>query len=222
MLNLYQQHFPEPPTIIKAEIEAINLDFLQDDLLKLLNSMRIGTERIRGIVHSLQNFSRHDESELKKVDIHQGIDSTLMLLQSRLKGTAKHPEIIVIKDYDQLPKIHCYSGQLNQVFMNLLDNAIDSIYSNSVSVQGEIKIQTRVMSKNQISIKISDNGGGILDKSKPKLFEPFFTTKPVGKGTGLGLFICHKIIVNQHGGNLYCHSNFGQGAEFIVEIPITN
>src|SRR6476469_486750 len=220
LVNLYQQHFPEPPTELKAEIEAINLDFLQEDLLKLLNSMRIGTDRIQGIVLSLRNFSRHDEAEFKRVDIHQGIDSTLMLLQSRLKATAEHPEIIVIKDYAQMPRIQCYSGQLNQVFMNILDNAIDSIYTQCIGAQGQIKIQTQVRNKNQISIKISDNGVGVSEELQSQLFDPFFTTKPVGQGTGLGLFISHQIVVAQHGGNLYCHSNFGKGAEFVVEIPI--
>ncbi|WP_293131847.1 response regulator [Microcoleus sp. bin38.metabat.b11b12b14.051] len=220
LLNLYQQHFPNPPTKLKAEIEAINLDFLQEDLLKLLNSMRIGTDRIRGIVQSLRNFSRHDEAQLKRVDIHQGIDSTLMLLQNRLKATAEHPAIIVTKDYAELPRIQCYSGQLNQVFMNILENAIDSIYSKCMGGQGEIKIQTLFVSKNQISIKISDNGLGISEKSQPQLFDPFFTTKPVGKGTGLGLFVSHQIVVDRHGGNLYCNSKLGKGAEFVIEIPI--
>lgn len=222
LVNLYQQHFPNPPTEIKVEIDAIDLDFLQKDLIKLLNSMRIGTDRIQGIVHSLKNFSRHDESESKRVDIHQGIDSTLMMLQSRLKATAEHPEIIVIKDYALLPKIQCYSGQLNQVFMNLLDNAIDSISAKSSGTQGEIKIKTKLLNRNKISIQILDNGVGVSEELQSQLFDPFFTTKPVGQGTGLGLFISHKIIVNQHDGNLYCNSNFGQGAEFIVEIPITN
>jgi two-component system, NtrC family, sensor kinase len=222
LVNLYQQHFPNPPTEIKVEIDAIDLDFLQKDLIKLLNSMRIGTDRIQGIVHSLKNFSRHDESESKRVDIHQGIDSTLMMLQSRLKATAKHPEIIVIKEYSRLPKIQCYSGQINQVFMNLLDNAIDSICDKSSGTKGEIKIKTKLMNTNQISVQILDNGVGIPEELQSQLFDPFFTTKPVGQGTGLGLFISHKIIVNQHGGNLYCNSNCGQGAEFIVEIPITN
>ncbi len=222
LVKLYQQHFPNPPTELKVEIEDINLEFMQEDLLKLLNSMRIGTDRIRGIVQSLRNFSRHDESELKRVDIHQGIESTLMILQSRLKATAEHPEIIVIKDYASLPKIQCYSGQLNQVFMNILDNAIYSIYTQCIGTQGEIKIQTKLMNKNQISIQILDNGVGVSKELQSQLFDPFFTTKPVGKGTGLGLFISHKIVVDQHGGNLYCNSKFGQGAEFIVEIPIAN
>ncbi|MEG3988866.1 response regulator [Microcoleus sp. S28C3] len=220
LVKLYQQHFPDPPIQIKVEIEAINLDFMQEDLLKLLNSMQLGTDRIQRIVLSLRNFSHHDEAEYKRVDIHQGIDSTLMLLQNRLKGTAEHPEIIVIKDYAQLPRIQCYSGQLNQVFMNLLDNAIDSIYTLCIGAQGQIKIKTMFVNKNQILIKISDNGVGVSEELQSQLFDPFFTTKPVGKGTGLGLFICHKIVVEQHGGNLYCNSNFGKGAEFVVEIPI--
>jgi signal transduction histidine kinase len=221
LVNLYQQHFPDPPTELKAEIEAINLDFLQEDLLKLLNSMQIGTDRIQGIVLSLRNFSRHDEAEFKRVDIHQGIDSTLMILQSRLKATAEHPEIIVIKDYAQLPKIQCYAGQLNQVFMHILNNAIDSIHTQCIDAQGKIKIETQVSNKNQISIRFIDNGLGVSEELQSQLFDPFFTTKPVGKGTGLGLFISHQIVAFQHGGNLYCNSKFGKGVEFIVEIPIT-
>ncbi len=219
LVKLYQEQFPEPPTKIKAQIEAINLDFLQKDLLKLLNSMRVGTDRIREIVLSLRNFSRHDESECKRVNIHQGIDSTLMILQHRLKGTLEHPEILVVKDYGELPQIECYSGQLNQVFMNLLSNAIDSVSTQCLlGKQGQIKIKTQLLNTNRISIKISDNGLGIAQDIQSQLFDPFFTTKPVGKGTGLGLFICHQIVVNKHGGDLYCHSTLGQGAEFVVEI----
>lgn len=221
LVKLYQEHFPNPPTQIKAQIEEINLDFLQKDLLKLLNSMQIGTDRIREIVLSLRNFSRHDESECKRVNIHQGIDSTLMILQHRLKATLEHPEIMVIKDYGQLPPIECYSGQLNQVFMNLLNNAIDSVSTQCIEEQGKIKIQTQTIDSNRISIKISDNGLGIPQNLQSKLFDPFFTTKPVGQGTGLGLFICHQIVVNKHGGNLYCHSTLGQGAELVVEINRT-
>jgi two-component system, NtrC family, sensor kinase len=218
LIKIYQENFPDPPAKIKAQIDTINLDFLKKDLIKLLNSMRTGTVRIQEIVRSLRNFSRHDESELKRVDIHQGIDSTLMILQHRLKATPEYPEIVVIKDYAQLPAIECYSGQLNQVFMHLLNNAIDSVSTQSRGEQGEIKVQTKLINSNRISIKISDNGLGIPQELQSKLFDPFFTTKAVGKGTGLGLFICHKIVVNQHGGNLYCHSTLGQGAEFVVEI----
>jgi two-component system, NtrC family, sensor kinase len=219
LVKLYQQHFPDPPPEIKAEIKAINLDFLQEDLLKLLNSMEIGTERINEIVLSLRNFSRHDEAEFKRVDIHQGIESTLMILQNCLKATPEHPEIIVIKEYGQLPLIECYSGQLNQVFINLLTNAIDSISTQFIGDKPQIKIATKVID-NRISINILDNGFGISPEVQSQLFDPFFTTKPVGKGTGLGLFICHKIVVEQHGGNLYCCSTLGKGAEFVVQIPI--
>ena len=221
LVKLYQEHFPNPPTKVTAQIDAINLDFLKEDLLKLLNSMRVGTDRIREIVLSLRNFSRHDESECKRVNIHQGIDSTLMILQHRLKQTRENSEILVIKDYDQLPPIECYSGQLNQVFMQLLNNAIDSVSAQCMEEQGEIKIKTQLISNNRISIKISDNGLGIPQEIQSKLFDPFFTTKPVGKGTGLGLFISHQIVVNKHGGNLYCNSQIGQGAEFVVEINTT-
>lgn len=218
LVKLYQDHFPDPPAPIRSQIEAINLDFLQKDLLKLLNSMQIGTDRIREIVLSLRNFSRHDESEFKGVDIHQGIDSTLMILKHRLKATREYPEIKVIKDYGQLPPIECYSGQLNQVFMNLLNNAIDSVSTQCIGEQGEIRIKTQTLNQNRISIKISDNGLGIHQELQSKLFDPFFTTKPVGQGTGLGLFICHQIVVNKHGGNLYCQSKLGEGAEFVIEI----
>ncbi len=221
LIKVYQEHFPNPPTQIRAQIDAINLDFLKEDLLKLLNSMRVGTDRIREIVLSLRNFSRHDEAECKRVNIHQGIDSTLMILQHRLKPTRENQEILVIKDYGQLPPIQCYSGQLNQVFMQLLNNAIDSVSAQCMGEQGEIKIKTQLISNNRISIKISDNGLGIPQEIQSKLFDPFFTTKPVGKGTGLGLFISHQIVVNKHGGNLYCNSKIGQGAEFVVEINRT-
>ncbi|WP_341733428.1 response regulator [Microcoleus sp. EPA2] len=220
LVKLYQQHFPDPPPEIQAEIKAINLDFLQEDLLKLLNSMQIGTERIQEIVLSLRNFSRHDEAEFKRVDIHQGIDNTLMILQNRLKATLKNPEIAVIKDYGQLPLIECYSGQLNQVFMNLINNAIDSVSTHFIGERPKIKIQTLVHNNHRISIKISDNGLGIAKELQSKLFDPFFTTKEVGEGTGLGLFICHQIVVDKHGGDLYCHSTIGKGAEFVIEIPL--
>ncbi|XZN89670.1 MAG: response regulator [Microcoleus sp.] len=220
LVKLYQQHLPDPPPEIQAEIKAINLDFLQEDLLKLLNSMQIGTERIQEIVLSLRNFSRHDEAEFKRVDIHQGIDNTLMILQNRLKATLKNPEIAVIKDYGQLPLIECYSGQLNQVFMNLINNAIDSVSTHFIGERPKIKITTQVHNNHRISIKISDNGWGIAKELQSKLFDPFFTTKEVGEGTGLGLFICHQIVVDKHGGDLYCYSTLGKGAEFVIEIPI--
>jgi PAS domain S-box-containing protein len=221
LVELYQQHFPYPPEEIQAEIAAIDLDFLKDDLIKLLQSMRVGTQRIREIVLSLRNFSRLDEAEFKQVDIHEGINSTLMILHNRLKFKPDHPEILVVKEYGNLPLIECYSGQLNQVFMNILSNAIDALDESCVGEQGQINICTEVINSNQICIRISDNGKGIPQYVISKLFDPFFTTKDVGKGTGLGLSISYQIVVDRHGGKLSCNSEPGQGAEFIIEIPIT-
>ncbi|WP_414543860.1 PAS domain S-box protein [Nostoc sp. CCY0012] len=220
LVELYQLHFPYPPEEIQTEIANIDLDFLKDDLIKLLQSMRVGTQRIREIVLSLRNFSRLDESEFKQVDIHEGIDSTLMILQNRLKAKSNHAEILVIKEYAQLPLVECYPGQLNQVFMNLLSNAIDALEESFVGEQGQIRICTEVVNHHRIAIRIVDNGGGIPKKILAKLFDPFFTTKDVGKGTGLGLSISYQIVVDKHKGDLSCNSILGQGAEFIIEIPI--
>ncbi|MFN6558442.1 MAG: PAS domain S-box protein [Nostoc sp. ChiSLP01] len=221
LLELYQQHFPYPPAEIQAEIIAIDLDFLKEDIVKLFQSMTVGTKRIREIVLSLRNFSRLDEAEFKDVDIHQGIDSTLMILHNRLKAKPNHPEISVIKEYGKLPLIECYPGQLNQVFMNLLANAIDSLEQSFVGEQGQIRICTEVCNSKWAIIRIADNGMGISQEILPKLFDPFFTTKDVGKGTGLGLSISYQIVVNKHGGNLSCNSIPGQGAEFVIKIPIS-
>ncbi len=221
LLELYQQHFPYPPEEIQAEITAIDLDFLKEDLVKLFQSMTVGTQRIREIVLSLRNFSRLDEAEFKDVDIHQGIDSTLMILHNRLKPKPNHLEISVIKEYGKLPLIECYPGQLNQVFMNLLTNAIDSLEQSFVGEQGQIRISTEVYNSKWAIIKIADNGLGISQDILPKLFDPFFTTKDVGKGTGLGLSISYQIVVDKHRGDLSCNSLPGQGAEFVIKIPIS-
>ncbi|MBX9253700.1 PAS domain S-box protein [Desmonostoc muscorum CCALA 125] len=220
LLELYQQHFPYPPEEIQAEITAIDLDFLKEDLVKLFQSMTVGTQRIREIVLSLRNFSRLDEAEFKDVDIHQGIDSTLMILHNRLKGKPNYPEISVIKEYGKLPLIECYPGQLNQVFMNLLANAIDALEDSFVGEQGQIRICTEVCNSQWVIIRISDNGIGIPQEILPKLFDPFFTTKDVGKGTGLGLSISYQIVVDKHRGSLSCNSIPGQGSEFVIKIPI--
>ncbi|MFN6569151.1 PAS domain S-box protein [Dendronalium sp. ChiSLP03b] len=224
LVELYQLHFPYPPAEIQAVIAAIELDFLKEDLVKLLKSMRVGTQRIREIVLSLRNFSRLDEAEFKQVDIHEGLDSTLMILHNRLKAKPNHPEISVIKEYNKLPLIECYPGQLNQVFMNLLSNAIDaleeSIATSKITDNPTIHIRTEVINSNRIAIRISDNAMGIPKEIFSKLFDPFFTTKDVGKGTGLGLSISYQIVVDKHGGKLACNSTPGQGAEFIIEIPI--
>ncbi|MBE9005859.1 PAS domain S-box protein [Fortiea sp. LEGE XX443] len=220
LVELYQQHFTDPPEEIQSEIDAIDLNFLKEDLIKLLQSMRVGTQRIREIVLSLRNFSRLDEAEFKQVNIHEGIDSTLMILHNRLKCKPDHPEIEIIKEYGNLPLVECYPGQLNQVFMNILSNAIDALDEAFIGEQGEISIYTEVIDNNRVAIHISDNGMGIPQHVISKLFDPFFTTKDVGKGTGLGLSISYQIVVDRHGGKLSCNSTLGKGTEFIIEIPV--
>jgi signal transduction histidine kinase len=190
--------------------------------------MEVGTERIREIVKSLRNFSRLDEAELKNVNIHEGIESTLMILNNRLKGKLNCPAIEVIRDYGQLPLIDCYPGPLNQVFMNILSNAIDALEEKNqqktptkqVSHPSTIQIQTEVCRENWAAIHIIDNGAGISETVREHLFDPFFTTKPIGKGTGLGLSISYQIIVDKHQGHLKCNSTVNEGTEFVIEIPI--
>ena len=230
LLHLYQKHYPEPCEEIVEKSAEVDIDFIVPDLLKILSSMEMGAERIRKIVLSLRNFARHDEAETKPVDIHEGLDSTLLILQSRLKANGLIPGIEIIKDYGALPKVDCYPGQLNQVFMNILGNAIDSLENHSAPKK--IAISTSVVpgdSNNAESgksigqlvvIRIRDNGPGLAEKAKSRLFDPFFTTKPVGKGTGLGLSISYQIVVEKHGGSLKCISEPGQGAEFWIEIPL--
>ncbi len=234
LLQLYQQYYPNPVPEIQAQIKAIDLDFLIEDLPKLLNSMKMGTERIRQIVLSLRTFSRMDEAETKAVNIHEGIDSTLMILEHRLKDQGDRRAIEVIKEYGNLPLVECYAGQLNQVFMNILANAIDAfdeslVIGHSSLVQdkgqmtndkGQIHIRTEVIEPNQVSIRIADNGPGIPEEVKQRLFDPFFTTKSVGKGTGMGLSISYQIITEKHGGSLECISQLGSGAEFVITIPL--
>ncbi|MCC3586391.1 response regulator [Microcoleus sp. PH2017_30_WIL_O_A] len=221
-VQLYQKHYPNPVPEIQTRAEEIDLKFLQSDLVKILNSMKIGTDRIRELVLSLRNFSRLDEGYCKAVDIHVGIDSTLLILQHRLKGGQNCPEIQVIKNYGQLPQVQCYPSQLNQVFMNILSNAIDALESSGVSNNQEprITIRTFISSDDAIAISIADNGVGIPEPILCLLFDPFFTTKPLGKGTGLGLSISHQIITEKHGGKIECSSILGQSTEFVVKIPV--
>ena len=225
IIELYQKYYPNPTEEIEAEIEAVELEFLKKDFVKLLDSMQNGTERIKNIVLSLRNFSRLDESEFKQVDIHEGIDSTLLILHNRLKSKPSHPEIEIIKQYSELPKIDCYAGQLNQVFMNILVNAIDALedeIKKDRDFNPQIRISTELSNQNNsIKINIADNGSGIPSAVKSKLFDPFFTTKDVGKGTGLGLSISYQIVVDKHHGKLSCNSSPGEGTEFIIEIPIS-
>jgi two-component system NtrC family sensor kinase len=223
LLTLYQRHYPHPIPSIQSEADAIDLEFMMADLPKLMESMRIGANRIQKIVASLRVFSRMDEAEMKAVDIHEGIDSTLMILQNRLKARSHYPEIEVMKFYGELPFVECFPGQLNQVFMNILSNAIDALeeaFEKDSSFSPCIQIWTEYTSQNRIKIRIIDNGLGIPTAVQQQIFDPFFTTKPVGKGTGLGMSISYQIITERHKGSLTCHSQPGQGTEFAIEIPV--
>jgi len=228
--------------VLQETLQEIDIDFLASDFVKLMSSIRIGAERIQGIVQSLHKFSRSDEAGSKYVDIHEGIDSTLMILQSRLKATQTRPEIEIEKIYADLPEVECYAGQLNQVFMNLLTNAIDALEEDAqtngtwqvindkpqwMREDGKIaklRIQTQIQKENQkgdrLIITISDNAKGIPEEFRNRLFDLFFTTKPVGKGTGLGLSIAYQIITENHGGKLSFTSEVGKGTEFMIEIPL--
>ena len=229
MVNLYQEQYPNPLPIVQEKINYVDLDFIISDLPKILTSMKNGAERILGIVKSLRIFSRHDEAEMKLADIHEGIDSTLMILQSRLNAKPGLWSIQVIKEYGNLPQIECYPGQLNQVFMNIIANAIDAFKddSRSQSIAANeanpriIKISTKLLDSEVVEIRMSNNGPEITESVMKQLFNPFFTTKPVGKGTGLGLAIGYEIITVRHQGELQCISAPGQGAEFIIKIPIS-
>ena len=224
LLKLYEQEYPQPTAEIQEEIEALDLDFLASDLPKLIKSMMVGAERIRGIVQSLRTFSRLDEAEMKTVDIHEGIESTLMILQHRFKPKHENEEIEVIKQYGNLPQVSCFAGQLNQVFMNLIVNAIDALeegLNKSQVPKPRILITTEMLNNEYVAIHIADNGKGIPPEVQQRLFDPFFTTKPVGVGTGLGLSISYQIIVDRHGGQLHFFSKPEQGTEFVIEIPIT-
>ncbi len=226
LLNLYQLHTHKPNPEITAYSQEIDLEYLQQDLPSLLASMHSGTERIQEIISSLGNFARLNEAKWKAVDLHQGIDNTLMFLGSRLQATATRPEIEIRKQYGNLPQVECYAGQINQVFMNLLVNAIDAI---ELKIQGQEKfspcicIETEFDAKdNEIAIQIQDNGQGIPLEVQTKIFDHFFTTKPVGQGKGLGLAISYEIIVQQHRGKLVCDSAPGQGAKFVIKLPFSS
>jgi two-component system, NtrC family, sensor kinase len=228
LIKLYQEYYPYPVTVIQSEIADIDLEFLMSDLPKLLYSIKIGADRIRQIVLSLRNFSRLDEAEYKAVDIHEGIDSTLLILENRLKRKHDYPGIIIVKEYGKLPLVECYAGQLNQVFMNILTNAIDALEERDEQrTQHEIQespsvieISTEIIEKNQITIKIADNGLGIPERIKQRIFDPFFTTKAIGKGTGMGMSISYQIVTKNHHGSLECISSSDQGTAFIIVIPL--
>lgn len=230
LIELYQKYYPNPEPEIEEEIEEIDLEYVREDLPKLFNSLKVGSERIRNISTSLRTFSRADTENQIPFNIHEGIDSTLLILKHRLKADEYRPEITIIKNYGDLPLINCYSGQLNQVFMNLLANAIDALEeSNQGRTFEEIEANpnqieiTTCFSEDEknIVIKIADNGLGIPQEIHHKIFENLFTTKSVGKGTGLGLSIVRQIILEKHKGNLYFNSQVGKGTEFVIEIPIS-
>ncbi|WP_449417644.1 trifunctional serine/threonine-protein kinase/ATP-binding protein/sensor histidine kinase [Phormidium nigroviride] len=234
VLNLYQQQLPNATPEINNLAENVDLEFLISDFPRLLDSMQVGAERIRQIVLSLRNFSRLDEAVMKEVDIHEGLDSTLLLLQNQLKARPENRGIEIVKEYGKLPSVECYPGFLNQVFMNILSNAIDAIEESFVvsptvagekkelvtNKKGKICIRTSVVNSNKVHICIADNGAGMTEEVCQRVFDPFFTTKPVGSGTGLGLAISYQIVVEKHHGRLTCISAPGKGAEFVIEIPI--
>ncbi|MEH2127368.1 sensor histidine kinase [Nostoc sp.] len=224
LLRLYEQEYPNPTAKITNTIENLDLNFVLEDMGKILNSLHIGSERIQNLSNSLRTFSRSDSDAKISADLHQGIDSTLMILQHRLKANGDRPGIEVIKNYGILPEVNCYLGQMNQVFMNILANAIDAL--DEAIMEGkmsnlipQIKIATEIYSEQSVIIRIADNGIGIPERLKKRLFEPLFTTKTVGKGTGLGLSIAYQIVVEKHKGVLEVNSQPGMGTEFIIKIP---
>ena len=233
--QLLQNKTPE----LEVKIAEVELDFIKEDLPRVFQSMRVGTDRIRKIVLSLRNFSRLDEAAMKPVDVHQGIDNTLLLVQHRFQSQPQRPEINIIKNYTDLPLLECYPGQLNQVFLNVINNAIDALeetylFTSNVVLETEnpsslgrpnqekklqIIITTELISPELLSIRIRDNGCGMTEDVRKDIFNPFFTTKPIGKGTGLGLATSYQIIVNKHQGRLSCNSLLGKGTEITIEIP---
>ncbi|VXD18504.1 sensor histidine kinase [Planktothrix paucivesiculata] len=235
LIHKYQNYHPKPNPDIENYIQEIDLNFIREDINNILKSIRFGAERIKDIVKSLRTFSRLDEAEMKVVNIHEGIDSTLMILQHRLKEQSQGSEIKLIKDYQDLPRVECYCGQLNQVFMNIFSNAIDALEERRTQLKNRVKnrspeidivspptlwIRTTLINHQWVQIHIEDNGIGMSSEMINKIYDPFYTTKPVGYGTGLGLAISYQI-VNNHRGYLYCNSQLERGTEFIISIPLS-
>ena len=223
-LALYESHYPQPVDEIQQAAEDLEIAYIKDDLNKMLPSMSMGTERIRDIVLSLRNFSRMDEAECKAVNIHDGIESTLLILQHRLKPQSDRPAIRVVREFAVLPLVECFAGQLNQVFMNIISNAIDALETNlkknpTAQTEPKIVLQTEAYADN-IVVSITDNGMGMPAAVRDRIFDPFFTTKPVGKGTGMGMAISHQLVVEKHGGKIVCHSEEGVETGFIITLPI--
>ncbi len=225
VIEAYRRELKQPSPELQDRLEAIEFDYLVEDLPKLLRSMRVGSDRIRQIVLSLRNFSRLDEAEMKEVDLHEGLDNTLLILQHRFKASGDRPGIEVVREYGDLPLVECYPSQLNQVFLNLTVNAIDALEAiapttDDPTFSPRLCIQTEAIDRDWAVIRIIDNGPGMDESVRSRLFDPFFTTKPVGKGTGLGLSISYQIVVQKHRGDLQCHSQPQQGAQFWIKIPI--
>ncbi|TVU53435.1 MAG: PAS domain S-box protein [Arthrospira sp. PLM2.Bin9] len=224
MLCMYHKYYPEPVPELKEAVADIDVDFLLDDLPKALESMKLGTHRIQEIVTSLRNFSRLDEAKMKAVDLHEGIESTLLILQNRLKAKAQQGETTIIRDYGQLPRVECHASQINQVFMNLISNAIDALENRpaprEITIRTRLEVAEYEENMDMVVVEISDNGPGIPESVRQQIFNPFFTTKPVGKGTGLGLAISHQIVVEKHGGKIEGISELGKGTRFIISLPL--
>lgn len=223
VIQAYKTEYPNPHPNFQQKLDALELKFLQEDLPKILKSMELGTERIQEIVKSLRNFARIDEAEMKMVDIHEGLENTLLILQHRLRGDFGEDAIAIVKDYEQLPRIGCYPGALNQVFLNIIANAIDALtdyptHANSNALA--IQIKTTSVNDDWVKIIIRDNGPGLSKQTQQRIFDPFFTTKPVGQGTGMGLSISYQIVTEQHHGVLECDSVLGQGTTFMIRIPV--
>ncbi|MGB3297554.1 MAG: response regulator [Phormidesmis sp.] len=227
LVATYQQQYPKPTAAVESVAHDIDLDYLQADLPKVLQSMTVGTDRIANIIKSLRNFSRLDEANYKRADIHEGLEGTLLILESRLKASGRFAKIDLVKNYDELPLTFCWPGALNQVFMNMTANAIDAIDSKRLAMseaelqqyQPQITIST-AQAEQFIVIQIEDNGCGMTEAVKARLFNPFFTTKPAGIGTGLGLPSSRQIIHDQHQGQLICESQLGLGSQFTIRLPI--
>ncbi len=232
LMNAYQEHYPTPPTEIQEQVEENDLEFILEDLPKTLNSMKVGAERIRKIVLSLRNFSRKNESDLKAVNLHEGLDNTLLILGNRFKNNGDFPGVQLIKKYGDLPLIECFPAQLNQVFMNVISNSIDALedkfkklrqqYEDSATDIPEIPLSIWIQTQlkgNIVQVQIKDNAFGMVENIRQRIFDPFFTTKEVGRGTGLGLSISYQIIVEKHRGQIQCFSKPNQGTEFLIEIP---
>ncbi|HEY9300624.1 MAG TPA: response regulator [Phormidium sp.] len=225
VIDIYQQECPQPTSVVQATLADIDLEFIAKDVEKVLDSMQTGAERISTINLALRIFSRLNESDLKPVNLHEGLDSTLILLQQKLRQEGRNWEIKVEKNYGKFPAINCYASLMNQVFLNILNNAIDALESqwekaDNTSIIPTIWITTELTEEQTVVIRIKDNGTGIPEDIREHLFDPFFTTKPVGKGSGLGLLTSYQVVVEKHKGKLNYQSTLGEGTEFMMEIPV--